>query len=66
MGICTVKLAGQTLIEIDDYPSAAKERPRNAKSLPPGIASVSFATDSLDRVGLPFVAEPRALTRCAI
>jgi hypothetical protein len=62
MGICTVKLAGQTLIEIDDYPSAAKERPRNAKSLPPGIASVSFATDSLDRVGLPFVAEPRALT----
>ncbi len=61
MGICTVRLAGQTQIEIDDYPSAAKDRPRNADSLPPGIASVSFATDSLDKVGLPFVGEPRAL-----
>ena len=61
MGICTVKLAGQTLIEIDDYPSAAQARPRNPNSLPPGIASVSFVTDALDKVGLPFVAEPQAL-----
>jgi hypothetical protein len=61
MGICTVKLAGQTLIEIDDYPNSAKARPHNPDSLSPGIASVSFATDALDKVGLPFVAEPRAL-----
>jgi len=61
MGICTVKLGGQTLIEIDDYPASAKARPRNTGSLPPGIATVSFVTDSLDKVGLPFVAAPRAL-----
>ncbi len=61
MKICTVKLPGKTLIEIDDYPDVATERPRNAGSLPPGIATVSFATDSLDKVGLPFVAPPRAL-----
>ncbi|MBM3502485.1 MAG: hypothetical protein FJX65_01290 [Alphaproteobacteria bacterium] len=59
--ICTVKFPGQTLIEIDDYPPAAKPRPRHVNSLPPGIATISFAVDSLDRVGLPFVAPPRVV-----
>lgn len=61
MKICTVKLPGKTLIEIDDYPDVATERPRNKDSLPPGIATVSFATNSLDKVGLPFVAPPQAV-----
>jgi hypothetical protein len=59
--ICTVKFPGQTLIEIDDYPPAAKPRPRHPNSLPPGIATISFAVDALDRVGLPFVAAPRVV-----
>ncbi len=61
MGICTVKLPGKTLIEIDDFPPQAKARPRNADSLPPGISTVTFATDSLDKVGLPFVSPPRTI-----
>jgi len=61
MKICTVKLPGKTLIEIDDFPQGATERARNADSLPPGIATVTFATDSLDKVTVPFVAPPRAL-----
>ncbi|MSO64643.1 MAG: hypothetical protein EXQ85_02360 [Alphaproteobacteria bacterium] len=61
MSICTIKFPGQTLIEIDDYPSAGKPRPRHVNSLPPGIATISFAVDSLDRVSLPFVATPRVV-----
>ncbi len=41
-------------IEIDQYPTAAIERPQIAGDLPPGIASVSFTLRSLDKVALPW------------
>jgi hypothetical protein len=61
MQICTVLLDGQCLIEIDNYPSVAKERPREPGALPPGVAMVSFVVDSLDKVKLPLIAPARAL-----
>ena len=61
MGICTVVMPGKSLIEIDDMPPGTKARPRATNSLPPGIATVSFKVDSLDKVKLPFVAPPRAV-----
>ena len=59
--IGTVKMAGQCLIEIDDYPSQAGPRPTLPECLPPGIAMVSFRIGSLDDVGVPFLAEPTVM-----
>ena len=53
--ICTIRLPEKTSIEIDDYPAAATLRPRNPESLPPGICTVSFAVDSLEKVSLDFI-----------
>lgn len=61
MAICTVVMPGKSLIEIDDMPPGTKARPRSKDSLPPGIATMSFKVDSLDRVKLPFIAPPRAI-----
>ncbi|MBM3503848.1 MAG: hypothetical protein FJX65_08235 [Alphaproteobacteria bacterium] len=61
MQICTVVLDGQCLIEIDNYPSVARERPRDPGALPPGVGMVSFAVDSLAKVKLPFIAPPRPI-----
>ncbi|HJN03489.1 MAG TPA: hypothetical protein QF665_00035, partial [Alphaproteobacteria bacterium] len=46
------------LIEIDDYPKEAKPRATAPDSLPPGVAMVAFAVDSLDDVTIPFLAPP--------
>jgi catechol 2,3-dioxygenase-like lactoylglutathione lyase family enzyme len=51
------------LIELDEYPRAAIPRPSRAGDLPPGMAIVTFAAQSLDRSGaapLPWLAAPRA------
>ena len=56
--IGTVKMAGQCLIEIDDYPSQAGPRPTPPECLPPGVAMVTFRVGSLDDVAVPFLAAP--------
>lgn len=46
------------VVEIDDYPAAATERPRDSGRLPPGNGLVTLAVDSLDRPGLDFITPP--------
>jgi catechol 2,3-dioxygenase-like lactoylglutathione lyase family enzyme len=46
------------IVEIDDYPGTATERPRDAGMLPPGNAMVTLAVRSLEATGLAFVAPP--------
>lgn len=45
--IAAMPLAGQSLIEVDDYPPATRPRECPPGGLPPGIAMVSFAADEL-------------------
>ena len=42
-----VRLGEGTLIELDEYPPSARARARGEGRLPPGMAVVSFAVDSL-------------------
>lgn len=46
------------IIEVDQYPDAATQRPRAPGFLPPGNALVSLAVDSLDALDLDFIAPP--------
>lgn len=48
------------LVELDQYPQGAKPRPVRSGDLPPGMAMVSFAVDSLDAIKLPWVVAPAA------
>lgn len=43
--IAAGNLTGQTLIELDEYPAAATERPRAQNGLPMGIALATFRAD---------------------
>jgi len=45
--IAAMPLAGQSLIEVDDYPASTRPRDCPPGGLPPGIAMVSFAADGL-------------------
>lgn len=56
-----VRFQQDFLIELDEYPAGATERPRRAGELPPGIATVSFGVKSLDGIAADFVAPPRAI-----
>ena len=47
-------------IELDEYPSLARPRPRHEGDLPPGMALVSFAVRSLDARTLPWAVPPTA------
>jgi hypothetical protein len=53
-----VKLPRDFLIEVDEYPPAAAQRPRTAGLLPPGIAMVSFAVRGGAAPGVAWVAPP--------
>lgn len=48
------------IIEIDDYPPAATERPRAGGMLPPGNALVTLAVHRLEGRGLKFITPPVA------
>lgn len=48
------------VIEIDDYPARATPRAGDPGMLPPGNALVTLAVDSLERLGLEFIAPPVA------
>ncbi|MGE0581673.1 MAG: VOC family protein [Steroidobacteraceae bacterium] len=54
-----VRFASSFLIELDQYPEAAIERPTRRGHLPPGIAMVSFAVNSFEGVKLPWKVKPR-------
>ena len=46
------------IVEVDDYPEAATERPRHSGLLPPGNALVSLAVSSLDACDVEWIAPP--------
>jgi catechol 2,3-dioxygenase-like lactoylglutathione lyase family enzyme len=46
------------IIEVDGYPDAATVRPGPTDALPAGNAIVTLAVDSLDALGLDFIASP--------
>lgn len=48
------------IIEVDDYPEAATNRPGEAARLPAGNALVSLAVDSLDALDLNWITPPAA------
>jgi catechol 2,3-dioxygenase-like lactoylglutathione lyase family enzyme len=48
------------IVEVDDYPAAAVERPRAPDCLPPGNALVTLAVDSLDACSCEWIAPPAA------
>ena len=56
--LCTVPLGHQSLIEIDEYPKEAKERPRPPGGLPAGMAIVTFEYPRLDGLTVSPIAPP--------
>ncbi len=46
------------IVEVDDYPPAASERPRQPGMLPPGNALVTLAIDDLARCGVEWISPP--------
>lgn len=46
------------IIEVDQYPETATERPRDTGCLPPGNALVTLAVNSLDALSLDWIAAP--------
>jgi len=46
------------IVEVDDYPAQASERPRNPGFLPPGNALVSLAVGNLDTCRCDWIAAP--------
>jgi len=56
MGI--VQFPSNFLIELDQYPEGAVDRPIRRGQLPPGIAMVTFAVKSFDTMRLPWKVKP--------
>jgi catechol 2,3-dioxygenase-like lactoylglutathione lyase family enzyme len=56
--LALVTISPGFLIELDEYPTAARPRPIRAGDLPPGMAIVSFAVSSLDARALPWAVPP--------
>ncbi len=46
------------ILEIDDYPAEATDRPQHADMLPPGNALVTLAVESFDDLDVEFVTPP--------
>ncbi len=59
--LSTVALADQCLIEIDQFPPTATQRPGTPGYLPPGNAMVGFAIQSLEGLEVPFLSPPVVL-----
>lgn len=58
--ISIVRFPSRFLIELDQYPPAAVERPVRRGHLPPGMAMVTFGVASFDGVTLPWKVRPTA------
>ncbi|MEE4154802.1 MAG: VOC family protein [Erythrobacter sp.] len=48
------------IVEVDDYPQAAKPRARHESMLPPGNALVTLAVDDLDACSARWISSPKA------
>lgn len=59
--LAIVQFVKDFLIEVDQYPASATERPRRTDDLPPGLAMVSFIVSSLDSLRVQFVAPPKKI-----
>jgi hypothetical protein len=60
-GITIVPLKARSLVEVDGYPPRATARPANAGHLPPGNAMMTLLVDSLDALGVDWLAPPTEL-----
>ncbi len=60
--LALVNFSDRFLIELDEYPAAARPRPRRDGDLPPGMAMVTFAVDDLGGNALPWAVAPTART----
>ncbi|MEZ5532525.1 MAG: VOC family protein [Steroidobacteraceae bacterium] len=58
--IAIVRFPSSFLIELDQYPPAAVQRPVRRGHLPPGLAMVSFAVKSFEGTRLPWKVKPAA------
>jgi hypothetical protein len=56
--LAVMQLGGGTKIELEDYPSGARPRPRPPGGLPTGMAMVSFDCQGLDRFAGAMAAPP--------
>ena len=56
--ISMVKRGRRPIVEVDDYPAAATERPRHAGMLPPGNALVSLVVRDLDACDIEWITPP--------
>lgn len=59
--LAIVQFVKDFLIEVDQYPASATERPQRAGDMPPGLAMVSFIVNSLDSLRVKFVAPPKKI-----
>jgi catechol 2,3-dioxygenase-like lactoylglutathione lyase family enzyme len=57
--LATAPLPRDFLIELDEYPPAARSRPAPAGTLPPGVAMVSFGVLDIDAVTADWRTPPR-------
>lgn len=57
-GLTMVQNGRMPIVEVDDYPQAAKERPRAEGCLPPGNSLVSLAVEDLDACDVDWIAAP--------
>jgi hypothetical protein len=58
--IATLNHGRDVFLEVDQYPSAAKPRPRLPGALPPGVAMASFSHPDFDALTGPWIAAPQS------
>lgn len=58
--ISMVQSGRMPIVEVDDYPEAARPRARHQGMLPPGNALVTLAVDDLDACTAPWLSPPQA------
>lgn len=56
--LALARLPERFLIEVDEYPETAINRPKRDGDLPPGLAMVSFEVESIDALGLDLIQPP--------
>ena len=56
--LSTANIGGPFMLELDQYPEVATERPILPGDIPPGISIVSFQVDDLDAIPVDFRATP--------
>lgn len=61
IGITIVPMRARSLVEVDGYPARAGARPVRAGHLPPGNAMMSLLVNSLDGLGVTWLAAPTEL-----